>query len=210
MQTATSTLVDQLLLQAFLLFLLLGSVAGILVGAGLLARSDATLGLLRKLNQWVSTRRPLKPAESARDFDSAVKSHRIVYGALFAAAGAYCLFILLTRIDPNRLAQVFAGQSAHAGFLAILFDAARWLLALGSALAIALGIMLITFPAALHALESRANRWVSSRRMVSRGDVMYQPLDRLVEVHPRSAGWIILVASVLAGAGPLIFLLARR
>ena len=210
MTAANSAMVDQLVIPSVLVFFLLGCLAGAAIGVGLLARSGATLHLLRSMNQWISTRRPMKSAESVRDFDATVKGHRVVFGVLFALASAYSLYVLLSQIDADRLAVALAGRGPKTVIAAILIESVRWLLVAGSALALAVGVMLAAFPGGMRALEERANRWVSSRRIVAGGDTMYLPLDRLVEDHPRQAGWMILAASVVAAAGISALLVAWR
>jgi len=61
-----------------------------------------------------------------------------------------------------------------------------------------MGLLMLFSPRVLDALQAQLNRWVSTRNLVPLGgDQMRTPLDVLVEVYPRAAGWIILVSSLI-------------
>ena len=74
-------------------------------------------------------------------------------------------------------------------------------LVLGSALAVAVGVLMLFVPARLAALEARLDRWYSTRQALpAGGESMRYPLDTLVEASPRAAGWLIAAASLLVAA----------
>ena len=204
MPTVNTSVVNELIAPSILLFLLLGSFAGVALGSGLLASSSATFVLLRKLNRWVSTRRALKPVEIPREMKAGL-THSRWFGVAFTAAGAYSLYALLVQVGTMRVS-----VTLHLGtFGAIGVETLLWFLVVGSVLAVAAGAMLLLFPRSWNAIEAVANRWVSTRRLAHEGDTMRLPLDRLVEAYPRKAGWAILVLSVLATIDFAILLVGR-
>ncbi len=77
-------------------------------------------------------------------------------------------------------------------------ESAKWVLIVGSAFGVVIGAMLLFYPNAESMLERFANRWVSSRQVVRSWDDMHMTLDRLVEAHPKPAGWIIACTSAAA------------
>ena len=202
-------LVEQLILVPLLVFLTLGCLLGIAVGAGLMAASTRTLHLVQGMNRWVSTRRFAEPLDTARDLDSKVKRHRRVFGIVFALAGAYALFVLVGQPETGRLAAVLSAKTSNPVFVATFVEASRWLLAIGSVVAVAVGAMLAFVPQALERIEARANRWVSTEKFAASGDAMHTPLDRLVADHPRAAGGVILVFSLIVVIDFAILLAGR-
>ena len=80
----------QVLLTALLVFLLAGSLLGVAVGAGLLARSARAGAFMSAANHWVSTRRVLKPVELPRDTGHGGRG----LGVVLVAVGGYSLFVL--------------------------------------------------------------------------------------------------------------------
>lgn len=199
--------VVQLLVTAVVLFLFVGSVAGIAVGVGLIVRSAGTLRFFGVMNRWVSTRRALEVLEAPRDLEATIKRHRRWVGAALITAGAVSMIGLVTRLDVARVVAVFGVDIRRYVVTSVIVETVGWFLILGSAAAVAIGIMLVFFPRALSALEARANRWISTRNLATGADAMHLPLDRLVEKFPRAAGWVIAAISLIAaiGSGSLLF-----
>jgi hypothetical protein len=192
----------QVLLTALLVFLLAGSLLGVAVGAGLLARSARAGAFMSAANHWVSTRRVLKPVEIPRDTGHG--GHGL--GVVLVAVGGYSLFVLA----PLSIARVAAALRIDASSTLALIgiEFAKWLLVAGCAGSVASGLMLLFFPQLWRALEDRANRWYSSRQLTTGGDDMHMPLDSLAGRHPRTAGAIVLALS-LASAAATTLLLSR-
>ena len=198
--------VYQILLTTLLAFLLAGSLLGIAVGAGLLARSARAQAFLGGLNRWVSMRRVLKPVELPRDTGHGGRG----LGAVLAVTGAYALFVLLQIPVAKIAAAMRIGASSTLALIAV--EATKWLLLVGCAASLAAGVLLLFFPQAWRAVEARANRWHSSRQFARQfavgGDDMHVPLDRLAQSYPRAVGGLILALS-LASAAATALLLSR-
>jgi hypothetical protein len=191
---------QQILLTALLVFLLAGSLLGIAIGTGLLARSARAAAFLGAMNHWVSTRRVLRPVELPHE---PAKAGRAM-GVVLALAGGYSLFVLAA-MPVARLALALRVDGSPLALIAI--ESAKWLLMVGCTVSVATGVMLLFFPRAWRAVEEHANRWVSSRQITVGGDDMHVPLDRLAEGHPRAAGGVILALSIVsAGATALLLL----
>jgi hypothetical protein len=195
MPPTQNVLWSQVVLPSLALFGLAGSLLGIAVGVGLVLNSRATLDLFRRMNRWVSTRQAMKPLEIPRNVETAGPKPRW-NGLVFVIAGAYVSIVLW---------QVNAGKAVSAVTLGtrsvmteILLNASRWIMVAGGLAAVAVGIMLLFFPAAFARFETRANRWYSTRRALSGGDAMHMPLDRWVESFPRASGALIACLSVVS------------
>jgi hypothetical protein len=194
--------VYQILLTTLLTFLLAGSLLGVVLGAGLFARSARAQAFVGGMNRWVSTRRVLRPVELPHDTGHGGRGLAVV----IVIAGAYALFVL-AQVPVAKVAAVLRVDAGSAlGLIAI--ETMKWLLLTGCALSVAAGVMLLFFPAAWRTVEARANRWYSTRQMTPGGDDMHLPLDRLAETHPRAAGGVILLLS-LASSVATVLLLSR-
>ncbi len=198
--------VQTLVVPAVVQFFLLVSVAGVLVGLGLIVWRQPTLHLLGLLNRWVSTRRWLKSAEMPRDTTSAVQRHRVWIGLFFVLAAAYSLFGLLARYNGQALVPS-NGVGAWTPAAQWLLDSLRWFLVLGSVAAAAVGVLMVLMPETLQRLETRANEWHSSRKALGgMADTMYMPLDKWVEHYPRIAGAVIAAGAFAIAIGSVMVL----
>ena len=183
-----------------------GSLAGMALGAFLLARPAATLGWLSRMNRWVSSRRALKALEVPRVAPRPTRQgeRRLLLGVVFIAAGAYVLVALLWSFRAEPIATALGGGKGTA----IALDAMRWCLVAGSLLTLGVGLMMALWPRTLEHFERWSDRWVSSRRALQGADTMHLPLDRLVEKFPRPAGVLILAVSA-SGVAASIVLFSR-
>ncbi len=195
----------QLFIQFSMVSFLVVAVAGLGAGAGLIISSQKTAELFHVLNRWVSTRHALKSVEVPRDTDRAAHRYQRWLASGFVFGGLISVFGLAAGLDASAVSSAFA-QGPFVPVVAIAVESAKWFLIAGSAFGIVVGAMLIFYPNAESTLERYANRWVSSRSVVRTWDDMHMTLDRLVEAHPRPAGWIIASTSAAAVIAGLIML----
>lgn len=203
--------IDQLVIPTLVLFLLVGSLGATLLGLALLLRSAAALRFIARMNRWVSTRRALRPLEIPRTIEALSAARRRPWlGALVAIGAAAALYLLLTRMDSLGSRSASALELKRWLSVTLPLLTLKWFLVAGSAFSIVAGVMIAAFPRAWSALEQRMNRWYSTRRMLPAGsDDMRMPLEALVEAHPRAAGALITVASLIV-AMAMAALLALR
>jgi hypothetical protein len=173
---------------------------GMLVGLGLVFFSDRMQRLFGTTNHSVSLRQPTKWLEIPRELGGSVQRYRLGFGAVFIVAG---LFGLLARPDLARLKSVFRFNDVAA----IGADALGWLLLIGNALAVAVGLMLILSPRALARMENIANRWISTRQLSQPMHEQHFTLDQLVMGSPRASGAMISVGAlyIVLQAGLVLF-----
>lgn len=181
------------------LFFVMGIVAAA-VGVGLVACSGRMFHLFQVLNRYVSTRQRFKPVSVPHDIGPAVQRHRWWFATAILAGSVYALYSLIANFDTVRIATAIVphpGTDTFHVFTILMVEAARWFMVVMSALALAVGILLGFFPAALERVETRANRWYSVRKATAGADEMYLTLDRWVEAFPRIAGLAITVGAVI-------------
>jgi len=204
------TLLERVLVPSLILFLLIGSLASVVLGWALVFRSARALSFMRSMNRWVSTRRALKELEVPRHVEEPRKAGKLWFGLFLVAGAGFALYVLLARIEIPRVAVVL-GVNLQRWFLAsVALQTMKWLLVVGSVLALAVGILMLFFPQVLAAFEARMNRWYSTRQLLpAGGETMKFPLELLVEASPRTAGWIIAAASLVVAVAMGILLVAR-
>jgi drug/metabolite transporter (DMT)-like permease len=184
----------QLFIQFSIVLFLVVAVAGLGVGAGLIISSQKTVEFFHVVNRWVSTRHVLRPVELPVDTERATHRHHRWLAGGFVLGGLISGFGLLAGLDATAVSATFA-ERRFAPVVAIAVESAKWVLIVGSAFGVAVGAMLLLCPNAESALENFANRWVSPRRVTRGWDDMHMNLDRLVEAHPKPAGWTIACTS---------------
>ena len=187
------------LLQTAVWFLLVGSVAGIAVGVGLLVRASGTLAFVARMNRWVSTdERVLRVLEQPRGGASVSPREGRWIGALFMLLGGYCLVVLVAKVDTVKVAAAFG--LAHSRLAWVVLDSLHWLLALGCAGAVIAGALLAFFPGGWAALDARANRQYWSGQLAGTGDRMHLALDEMVARSPRVFGALLILLSLVSTA----------
>lgn len=191
-----SPVLRDVLLQAAVWFLLLGSVAGIAVGIGLLVRASRTLAFVARMNRWVSTDRALQVLETPRRGGNVSPREGRWIGALILLLGGYCLVVLVAKVDTAKFAAAFG--LAHSRLAWVLLDSLHWLLALGCAGAVIAGALLAFFPGGWAALEARANRQYWSGQLAGSGDRMHLALDEMVARSPRLCGALLILLSLVS------------
>ncbi len=205
---STTAALAQILVPFFKILALCGSFAGILLGACLLLRTERTLAAMRDMNRWVSSRQVMKPLEVPRTLEQRVRGRRLWLGLLLAAAAAYALIVLIWSLEPRRLGAALGAPPGHS-LAAIGIESLRWMLVAGSALCVAVGLMMALAPRALEGIEAWSDRWVSTRQALQGADTMYLPFDRLAERFPRACGIVILGLSLASAAATVVLLLPR-
>lgn len=191
MEAFSNYVAVQWLFPAAVIFLLVGAAFAFVVGAGLVIRSSAMIGFFATMNRWVSTRKMMKSADTAHDLDTILRRQAGALGAAILVGAGLTLVVLLLDFDVDAVVDIFRHQFAPV-LVELVARSAKWILVVGLLAAIALGIALIFFPAALAALEARANRRYSFRARGRDLDLMHLSIDHWVESYPRAFGFLIL------------------
>ena len=201
-------LIDHLLVPAAFLFFLVAGIAGAALGAALIVFRGRISGLFRPMNRWVSVRKSLAPLERPHNIAPTVYKYRRGFSAAFIIGAAFSIVMLVAKVDVRAVVSLL-GADPHSFVGPWIAQSLCWLMIGGSVLAIVIGIILGFFPRVLAAIEMRANRWYSPRRIGKGADVMYLTLDRWVEYSPRTAGWIIAIAALVVAFNSAFVLFGR-
>ncbi len=163
------TLLERVLVPSLIVFLLIGSLASITFGWVLIFRTAQALSFMRGMNRWVSTRRALKELEVPRHAAEPRKAGKLWLGLFLIAGGGFALYALLIRIEIPRAAVVLGVNIQRWFIVGVALQTVKWLLVVGSLLAVAVGILMLFFPRMLAAFEAGMNRWYSTRNLVPTG-----------------------------------------
>lgn len=193
-----------MLLQALLTILLAFGIVAFATGVALLASSGATIRFFRFMNRWISLRGTFKASEVIRDIEQPMHRHRLWIGVPLIAGGLLSLFAMSVQLASFDLGG-WVSDGRMLVLLRVVAESLRWFLVIGSMLGVAVGLMLCFWPEALRRVESGANRWISTRRMMRGADDLHPVLDRLVEAHPVPSGWIF----ASTGIGVSLYAAAR-
>ena len=201
--------IERVIIPALVLFLLVGGVSGVLLGGALVWRSEAALRLVGRMNRWVSTRDALRPLETPHMMNEPSPRLRRWLGACLTLGGAFVVVAVLARMNVERGGYVPGVDLRRWLFSGVTLEWIKWILVVGGAFSLAIGVMMLLFPERLAAFESLMNRWYSSPRLLAAEETMHMPLEPRVEANPRAAGWIIAAASLLVAAAMLVLLFGK-
>lgn len=207
--------IERVVIPALVIFVLIGGLGGALLGAALIWRSTAALGFAARMNRWVSGREAMRALDKPRSTASSAPGVRRALGVFLAFGGAFAVALLLARLGVLHRGGYVPGVDLERWLVSgVMLETMKWVLIAGSALAFAVGILMLFFPAQLAALEERMDRGYYSRAPARGEDTtitprMIMPLEPRVEAHPRAAGIIIAVASLLVAAGMALLLFGK-
>src|SRR5690348_11989218 len=202
--------IERVVIPTVVIFVLVGGLAGAALGAALVWRSAAALRFVARMNRWVSTRQALRVLDTPHNLRSVPAGLRRWLGGFLAFGGAFSAAFLLVRLQVLQRGRYVPSVDVERWLgSGVMLETMKWVLVAGSALAFAVGVLMLFFPAQLAAFESRMDHWYYSRQLVPGEDTtvtprMITPLEPRVEANPRAAGWIIALASLLVAAAMLV------
>lgn len=191
------------LLQSVVIFLVIGSLAGIIVGVLLLLRPQSLQRVGQFLNRWISTRHLDQSLERIVDLDPWFYRHRRASGAFTLAGAVYILYFFTVKLDR---ANAIAGLSRHFNWPALaaggVLDALVLSAMLGALFSAFVALFLLMRPSLLREFEQGANQWVSLRRALKPMEIPRKGVDEYIFRHSRQTG----ILFVLGGLYTLVLL----
>lgn len=184
------------LFQSAFIFLMIGSIAGMLVGALMVFRPQVLQAFSRVLDRWISTRALDKPLESSFTLDPWLYRHRRWMGASILIGALFVLYFF-TMLDR---AVAIQGLSAHFRYhpmlMGGLLDALVLSALLGSLCAVFVALSLMFRPSLLRGFEENANQWLSLRKALKPMEIPRDNLERYVARHSRQVGIFLLLGGL--------------
>ncbi len=190
-------IVASLLLHSAVFFLMLGSLAGLVVG-GMLIQSPHRLRKVGDiLNRWVSTRHLDQTLDRSIDIDPWFYRHSRISAGLILLAATYILYVFTIGLDR---ASAITGLSRYfslpPGLIGGLLDGLVLSALLGSMFAAFVSLFLLLRPSMLKDFEQGANRWVSLRRGLKPLEIRREGLDEYTFKYNVQAGILLVLGSL--------------
>ncbi|MFA7241832.1 MAG: hypothetical protein WC091_17100 [Sulfuricellaceae bacterium] len=183
-------ILNDILQQSFLRFLWVGSIAGILIGGGILFKPQQIIQLNQDLSRWVNSDKLGSLLNRPRTIERYFyRYHRLGGGAVTIGA----LIVLYTFLIKYNLRTVSEYVPQDYWWLS---DALMVILIIGSTLAVLVGTIVLTKPSLLRDIEKAANHWVSSERLSSIINRMNTSAEHLLFRHHRLSAVLIILGSL--------------
>ncbi|MDO8988731.1 MAG: hypothetical protein Q7U91_03775 [Sideroxyarcus sp.] len=189
--------VESLLLRSAILFLLVGSLAGLVVGALLISSPQRLRSAGNILNRWVSTRQLNKSLDRNVVLDSWLYRYRRASAWLILLGSGYILYAFT--IDLDRAVAVIELSKRFTlptDLVGALLDALVLIALLGALLAVFVGLFLLLRPSLLWNFEQGANRWLSLRQALKPLEIQRGGADEFIFKYARRAGIALMVGSL--------------
>jgi hypothetical protein len=190
-------IVESLLLRSAVLFLIVGSLAGLVAGALLLWNPFRLRVIGNILNRWVSTRHLNQALDRTVEFDQWFYRYRRVSGGLVLLASGYILYSFTLGLDrASTIIGLARRFNLPATLVGGLLDALVLSALLGALFAAFISLFLLLRPSLLRDFEQGANRWVSLRRGLKPVEVPREGMDAFVFKYGRQAGVLLVLGSL--------------
>ncbi len=199
------TIVSDILEQASLLLLIIGSAFTLLYALLLIVSPQRALLLNRHADRWISMRKPTRPLEIPRNIDHHIYRHHRWIGLSVLLSASYILYQFAFVLKPAAAVQALSDNWLSAAIAAWLLDALQWFFVPASLLLIPFGALLALRPSTLKGLEQHSNRWISSRKLLHGIDKPYPVGEGWLLGRPRQLGLILLITSAYILTLLLIF-----
>lgn len=191
------TLTTEIALRTLLLFLMLGSIVGLLTGAVLIMRPDWMLRLSKYTNRWVSTRQLNRKLERTVKLDRWFYRHHQASGSLTLAGALWIIGFFTIAFDkPRSLAVLSKNAVIPPALMQWLLDALVVASLTGAVFAVIISLFLLLRPSLLRGFEQGANQWLSLRRALKPLEISRSGVDEYVLGHFRLIGILLLFGSL--------------
>lgn len=191
------TIVENILLHAFLNFLMLGSVAGLVIGAILILRPHWLDRIHLFTNHWVSTRQLKKSVEKTIEFDRTFYRYRRFSGTLILLGALYLLYFFSIHLDKSSaIAGLAKNFHVPAAYVSALFDPLVLIILLGATFALFVSLFVLFRPSQLREFEKGANQWVSMRRVLKPLEIPRKGVDEFAMRHAPKVGVGLVMGSL--------------
>lgn len=179
----------------FFNIIIVGAALSMIYGFWLLIHPKTATSLNDKINKSFSMRKTTKPLETPISIESWFYRHAKISGSLLMLGAVYLIYLLFWDINFNQLANTLPNLTKLTW---------KWLLqsfqiffTIISLAVFLIGFLIVIRPSILKPLESRANKWVSTRQKMQFMSDDVNQVDQLLNQFPRQIGAIFLICSAI-------------
>jgi len=183
-------ILSDILQQSFLRFLWVGSIAGIVLGSGILLRPQQVIELNQQLSRWINSDKLSSLLDRPRLIERYFYRHHQLTGGIVTVGALVVLYTFLIKYNLRAISEYIPHEYWW------LTDALMSILIIGTTLAVIVGMIVLTKPSLLRDIEATANRWVSSEHLSSSINRMNTSAERLLLRHHRLSAALIIVGSL--------------
>jgi hypothetical protein len=174
--------------------LLLGGVAGLVLGAMLIVDSPRVFRINERWGRWISTHGLARRLDAPRKLELPIyRRHRLI-GVALAAWSLYAIYVVAFSYSAGALAGLFP-DTGRPVMLKIGLEAAQVILIVLNLFVLGIGVTLAVRPDLVRALEAWADRQYSTDQYVGRLDEVHDQAERFVRGHPKLVGWLLVFGS---------------
>jgi hypothetical protein len=190
-------IIEAIVQRAFLNFLMLGSVAGLIVGVILILRPHwlASAGMI--VNRWIPSRHLDRALERVIVIDPVFYRYRRTSSLVTMAGAIYVLYFFSVGIDKasavSGLAKNFQMPAAYIG---ALYDPMQMIAILGAMFAMFACLFVLFQPNQFQKFEQGANQWVSLRKSMKPLEILRNNVDEFTFLHTRQVGFLLVLGSI--------------
>lgn len=193
--------INDILLHSFLILLCAGSIAGILVGAGMLFKPERIVFLNQYLSRWVGADKIEEELNRPRWIERYFYHHHRLVGSALLIGAIFVLYVFLLGYNTRK---IFAAMAPGSWWLV---NALMAMLLVGSVLAALVGTIVLVRPSLLREIEKSSNRWISTEGVAKFLNGMRYSFDQQLLRHRKLVGGFIIIGSlyILIVLGPLLW-----
>ena len=191
------TNIETMLLGALLNFLVLGSIAGLTIGAILILRPRWLQRMSQIANRWISTRRFDKFLETTINIDHWFYRYRRTSTSATIAGAIFMLYYFSVKIDKASVISGLGNRfSISPAYFSALFDPMVMIAISGAAFALFVSLFMLLRPYLFRKFEHSSNKWVSLRRTMKPLEIMRSSVDAFTFRHTLPIGVMLMLGSV--------------
>lgn len=190
-------LTNDILMRSLVLFLMLGSIAGLLAGALMMWRPEWLSRISKYANRWVSTRQMARPLQQQFNIDQRFYRYGYLSGLLLLLCGLYIVYMFLIRVVRTDLLSALGSMHwVQPALVGPLLDTLVLVSLMGAILAMLVGLFLVFRPSMLRDFEFGANQNITLRQSLKPMEMQHAGLDKLVLRNARLTGVLLTCGSI--------------
>jgi hypothetical protein len=201
------SVINKLLFHALLLFLMVGSMAGLFVGVALVLRPAWLLHANRYANRWIDLSPIANLLDQVIKVDHWFYRHHKASGISLLAGAVVLIYLFTVRFDKF---SILIGLSRKfpipPAFVEVLLDSVVLGIMLGATASLIISMFLLIRPSMLRGFEQDANQWISMRRFLVPFELYRDGVDEYVFQNVQMTGVLLLFGSLYTLAGLTIWL----
>lgn len=192
------------LAQGLLLSLALGLLLSVMVGLLMLTAPRELFSINASWSRWIDTTGSFKALDTPHPLERFFYQHHRVLGTLIVLGAGFVLWQWMFAYQRSGLFGMLGARWARPE-LNWIIAAGEWIVVGLHALILLIGLVILIRPSLLKNLENQTNRWHKAGD-TQRLDARHTGLEERMALHPRIAGFLLLLASTwcLSGLLPVL------